>query len=54
VTGGEGTMLAVYATFIQLELFHLSMLSASKKIVFTGCSVLADFISVFCIVPFGL
>ena len=32
----------MYATFIQLELFHLSILSASKKIVFTNCSVLTD------------
>ena len=32
----------MYATFISFEFFHLSMLSASKKFIFTDCSVLTD------------
>ena len=32
----------VYATFVQLEFFDLSNRSASKKFVFTDCSVLTD------------
>ena len=32
----------IYATFIQFVNFHLSKFSASKKFVFTDCSVLTD------------
>jgi hypothetical protein len=32
----------MYVTFVQFEIFHLSLLSASEKFVFTDCSVLTD------------
>ena len=44
----------IYATFISFEFSDLSNGSISLKFVFTGCSVLADSVSVFCIVSCGL
>ena len=43
-----------YATFISFEFSDLSNGSTFFKFVFTGCSVLADSVSVFCIVSCGL
>ena len=44
----------MYATFIKLDLFHLSNLSASKKFVFTDCSVFDRFCLLFCIRSFTM
>ena len=44
----------MYATFISFEFSDLSNGSIYLKFVFTGCSVLADSVSVFCIVSCGL
>ena len=44
----------MYATFVSFEFSDLSNGSTSLKFVFTGCSVLADSVSVFCIVSCGL
>ena len=34
-------------SFISSKFFDLSAVSASKKFIFTGCSVLTDYVSVF-------